>query len=136
VFLILERFTGIRDVAPDKFHITRRVVTLIVVMVGWVFFRAENISQAIGFLGVMFSVTDLPLTYELRLVLNYRNILFMMTALTVFFMPGEFFGINILIHKKDAIPLFAGVLMILMLLPYCVALIVGGSNSPFIYYRF
>jgi hypothetical protein len=26
--------------------------------------------------------------------------------------------------------------MVLLLLPYCVALIVGGANSPFIYYRF
>jgi hypothetical protein len=26
--------------------------------------------------------------------------------------------------------------MILLLLPYCAALIVGGSTSPFIYYRF
>ena len=136
LFLILERITGIRDVAPEKFYITRRAVTLIVVMVGWVFFRAEDIYQAIGFLGIMFSAADLPLPYELSLVLNYRNILFMVTALTVFFMPGTFSGINFLIHKKDPIPLIAGVLMILLLLPYCVALIVGGSNSPFIYYRF
>ena len=27
-------------------------------------------------------------------------------------------------------------IVILLLLPYCAALIIGGSNSPFIYYRF
>jgi len=136
VFLILERITGIRDVPPEKYRVVRRATTLFIVILGWVLFRSEDISQAAGFLGVMFTATDLPLSYELSLALNYRNVLFMLAALTVFFMPREFSGIKILISKKDPIPLLAGALMILLLLPYCAALIVGGSTSPFIYYRF
>ena len=84
----------------------------------------------------MFTATDLPISYELNLVLNYRNVLFILTALTAFFMPREFSPIRILISRKDPISLLAEALMILLLLPYCAALIVGGSNSPFIYYRF
>jgi hypothetical protein len=68
--------------------------------------------------------------------LNYRNIVFMAAALTVLFMPREFSPIGILTSKSDPISLTAGAVMILLLLPYCVALIVGGANSPFIYYRF
>ncbi len=136
LFLVLERLTGIRDIPAENFRFARRAITLFVVIVGWVLFRAEDISQATGFLGIMFSARDLPLTYELSLALSYRNLVFMMTALTVFFMPGEFSGINILINKKGPIPLFAGILLILLLLPYCAALIAGGSNSSFIYYRF
>jgi len=136
VFLILERITGIRDVPPEKYRVVRRATTLFIVILGWVLFRSQDISQAAGFLGVMFTATDLPLSYELSLALNYRNVLFMLAALTVFFMPREFSGIKILISKKDPIPLLAGALMILLLLPYCAALIVGGSTSPFIYYRF
>jgi hypothetical protein len=60
----------------------------------------------------------------------------MAAALTVFFMPREFSPIRILTSKSDPISLTAGAVMILLLLPYCVALIVGGANSPFIYYRF
>ncbi len=59
-----------------------------------------------------------------------------MAALTVFFMPAEFSWIKILISRKDPISLLAGAVMILLLLPYCAALIAGGSSSPFIYYRF
>ena len=44
--------------------------------------------------------------------------------------------IKILLNKKDPVPLLAGALMILLVLPYCAALIVGGASSPFIYYRF
>ena len=136
VFLIIERVSGMRDLSPERYKIIRRLITLFIVMVGWVLFRSEDISQAIGFLGTMFTASDLPLSYELSRALNYRNVLFLLTALPVFFLPGDFSIIKFLINKKDPIPVFAGALMILLLLPYCAALIVGGASSPFIYYRF
>jgi alginate O-acetyltransferase complex protein AlgI len=101
-----------------------------------VLFRSEDIARAIGFLGAMFTLTDLPISYELSLALNYRNLLILMAALPVFFLPGNFILITILINKRDPVPLLAGALMILLVLPYCAALIVGGASSPFIYYRF
>jgi len=136
VFLILERVTGARNIPLEKYRAVRRVVTLFIVTVGWVIFRSEDISQAMGVLGMMFTASDSTLSYELSRALNYRNILFLMTALTVFFLPGDFSGIKFLTYKKDRTALTAGALMILLLLPYCVALIAGGVSSPFIYYRF
>ena len=135
-FLILERITGMREVSQEKYKILRRIITLLIVVIGWVLFRSEDIAQTIGFLGAMFTLTDLPISYELSLSLNYRNLLILMAALPVFFLPGNFSLIKILLNKKDPVPLLAGALMILLVLPYCAALIVGGASSPFIYYRF
>jgi alginate O-acetyltransferase complex protein AlgI len=136
VILIIERISGLRDVSPEKYKILRRLITMLIVIVGWVLFRSANIAQTIGFLGAMFTVTDLPISYELSLALNYRNLLILMAALPAFFLPGDFSVIKILMNKKDPVPLLAGALMILLVLPYCAALIVGGASSPFIYYRF
>lgn len=136
LFMVIERVTGLRDIAREKFYYARRALTILVVIVGWVFFRSEYISYAFGFLGTMFTATNLPLSYELSLILNYRTVLFLVTALTVFFMPSEFSGIKTLMTRKDPVPLVAGIIMILLLLPYCAALIVGGASSPFIYFRF
>jgi alginate O-acetyltransferase complex protein AlgI len=136
LFLIIERLTGIRDLSPEKHNTIRRLATLIIVVVGWVIFRAESLSQATGFLGAMFTFSDLPISYELIRALNYRNVFFMMGALPVFFLPGNFSIIKLLMNKNDPIPVVAGALMILLLLPYCAALIVGGASGPFIYYRF
>jgi alginate O-acetyltransferase complex protein AlgI len=136
VFLVLERITGMREVSREKYKILRRIITLLIVIIGWVLFRSEDITQAIEFLGAMFTLTDLPISYELSLALNYRNLLILTAALPVFFLPGDFSLIKILINKKDPVPLLAGALMILLVLPYCAALIVGGASSPFIYYRF
>ncbi len=136
VFLILERITGTRNIPSEKYRAVRRISTLLIVVVGWVIFRSENISGAMGFIVKMFTVSDLTPSYELIRALNYRNILFLMTALSVFFLPADFSGIKTLIEKRDPITLAAGTVMILLLFPYCAAMIVGGSSNPFIYYRF
>ncbi len=134
--LMLERISGIRNLPAEKHHAVRRAATLLLVILGWVVFRSANIFQAFAFISRMFTITNWPVSYELSLVLNYRNVLFLMTALTVFFMPRDFSGLRYLMDRKDPIPLFTGVLMILLLLPFCAALIMGGANTPFIYYRF
>jgi len=136
VFLVLERLSGARNIPSEKYIAIRRVVTLLIVVVGWVLFRSEDISEAIGFVGAMFTASDLPLSYELIQALNYRNLLFMLMGVTVFFLPRDMSGIRVLTSSRDPVPLLAGALMILLLLPYCAALIAGGSSSPFIYYRF
>jgi alginate O-acetyltransferase complex protein AlgI len=136
IFLVLERLSGIRNIPSEKYIAIRRVVTLVIVAVGWVLFRSDDISQAIGYVGTMFTASDLPLSYELSLALNNRNLLFMLMAVTVFFLPRDISGIKIFINSREPVPLLVGALMILLLLPYCAALIAGGSSSPFIYYRF
>ena len=136
VILIVERISGIRKLPAAKFQALRRAVTLLLVILGWVVFRSADIFQAIDYLSRMFSISDLPVSYEITQVLNYRSVLFLITALTVFFMPRDFSGIQYILDKSGPVPLFTGMLLILLLLPYCAALIIGGSNSPFIYYRF
>jgi len=136
VFLILERLTGARNIPAKKYRAVRRALTLLVVTVGWVIFRSADMTRAAGFLATMFTASDLTISYELMRSLNYRNILFLVTALSVFFLPGDFSGIKMLIEKKDPVALAAGAVMILLLLPYCAAMIAGGASSPFIYYRF
>ena len=136
LFLVIERITGLRELPDHRYKILRRFMAMLIVIVGWVFFRSQDISQAIQFLQAMFTLTDWPITYELSRALNYRNVLFLLSALSVFFLPGDFLSIRLLIDRKDPVPVIAGALMILLLLPYCAALIVGGASSPFIYYRF
>ncbi|WP_394760826.1 MBOAT family O-acyltransferase [Phenylobacterium sp.] len=51
-FLMLERFGlgGLLDRAPRP---VRHAYAIVVVMVGWVFFRADSLPQALGFLAIM-----------------------------------------------------------------------------------
>jgi alginate O-acetyltransferase complex protein AlgI len=53
LFLLLERLTGNRDLPRPVGH----VYALFVTMVSWVFFRADTLSQAFGFLATMFGMS-------------------------------------------------------------------------------
>jgi alginate O-acetyltransferase complex protein AlgI len=52
LFLVLERL-GLRDVLGRSGRPVGHVYTMLVVMVGWVLFRAEDLGHALSFLGAM-----------------------------------------------------------------------------------
>ena len=53
IFLLLEKLTGLEK----KLGIFSHVYTLIVVLIGWVIFRAENLPRVAQYLGYMFGVS-------------------------------------------------------------------------------
>ncbi len=54
VFLLIERFAGNKELPRPVGH----AYALLVTMVSWVFFRADTLTQAIGFLGAMFGLNQ------------------------------------------------------------------------------
>jgi len=136
VFLVIERLGGLGGRSGGKFVILRRGVTLLIVIIGWVLFRSETLTDAVEYLRTMATLTDLPVTYELKSVLNYRNLFFMAMALPVFFLPGDFSLLQRFTRTNDRVLQFLGMVFLLILLPYCVGLMLGDVESSFIYYRF
>lgn len=51
-FLVIER-TGLAQKLAGQASIVRHLYTLLVIMTGWVFFRAETLGQALPFIGAM-----------------------------------------------------------------------------------
>lgn len=136
-FLILERVTGQRpagDFAPNSW--LRRGYTLVVVMVGWVLFRSETLTQAGWFSEAMFSAKGLSLPPEVTTALTTRVSMTLAIASLVFLLPREFVtGITL---ERSPLRLAAAGRVGLFLLgfPYAVALVAVGTFSPFIYYQF
>jgi len=134
--LIIERLTGLRNVKPSRLNAVRRTITLLLVAVGWVIFRAEDISQAMAFLKAMFTFSDQPLSYAVAHALNYRNLVFMLAAVPVIFWPGTFQGTRWLQTAPGPLRAAAGLGLVCLGLPYCAALILDGVGTSFIYYQF
>lgn len=134
--LIAERLTRWRDITSPTYIVFRRFVTFILVMIGWTFFRAENLGQALGILKIMVSPANLPIPWEVSIVLNARNVIFLFLASLVVFLPRDFSVSGFLISERVTIlrPLLAGLLIVLVL--YSIASIATGSYNPFIYYQF
>src|SRR3954454_4103413 len=61
--LVVERVTGLGRLDSGQHHVLRRAATLLLVVVGWVLFRAVDFSQALGMLHLIF-VPDLAKTSD------------------------------------------------------------------------
>ena len=140
VFLILERSPF--GVWMEKRNVLlRHLYTLLVVIVGWVFFRAENLPAAFAYLGRMFSNPAADAQFALSF-LN-REMIFFFVAGILFTMP-----VYPLLKKKiDTLgkkSLTAGSLAItgthdlIVFACFVIAALymIGSDFSPFIYYRF
>ncbi|MFQ5480387.1 MAG: MBOAT family O-acyltransferase [Thermodesulfobacteriota bacterium] len=134
--LIIERLSGLRATDAKNFIILRRAVTLFLVMVGWVFFRAVDMGHATSMLKIMFVPVNYPLPFTLFEAMNYRNIFFMLAAAIVFFLPRDFSGLSLIEKHRQPLPEALRVAVVIIMVLYSVALIVSGSYNPFIYFQF
>ena len=67
LWLVMERLAGRRSLLgwmPKPLHVP---VTMVIVMIGWVFFRAEGMTKALGTIGAMFGGGDADPTAFLEL---------------------------------------------------------------------
>ncbi|SDD71775.1 alginate O-acetyltransferase complex protein AlgI [Pricia antarctica] len=68
-FLIVERMDFFK--LPSKFTFLKRFYLLLVVMVGWVIFRAENLGYALEYIGTMFAFTGGTYAYPYLFLNTY-----------------------------------------------------------------
>ncbi len=136
VFLIAERLTGVRDMDAAKFPVLRRGVTLLLVMFGWVFFKSQTIGHAFSYIAAMFSFNDLPIPEVVGEILNLKNMVFFLIAAASVFLPERSGELELKLLKSRPVSYMAAIILFIILLPYCVAIIAGSPETPFIYYRF
>lgn len=135
--LALERITGQRPVgddAPESW--TRRALVLTLVMVGWVLFRAETLTQAGWILQAMFTSMAGPMPAEVATVLTIRVQITLVLSCLVFLLPRNFVGGLTLPVGTGRFATAGRTVLLLFGLPYAFALVATGAFSPFLYYQF
>lgn len=129
LLLALERQAGKRGWWAHAPMFVQRLLTFLLVMIGWVFFRANTMGQAVavfkgllGFNGVEGYITDLlggnPLSYILLLV----------TTVFAFILPNTWE-----IKWKST---WGWLLVLGILFGVCVFTILVNAASPFLYFQF
>lgn len=136
-FLIIERlgFGKILNRIPKIFG---WAYMMIVVLIGWVFFRIENFSDALSYVEKLFYDGSSNSLSAVKFLDNERILILILAALasSTFFLRVRAIGTRLLMGENSwAYKVISSAILIFMLL-YSVSLINAGSYNPFIYFRF
>lgn len=135
LFLIIERALKLTKVTKKSLIPLRYALTMLIVVVGWVFFRAEGLEEALKYLGIMFKVIEpenvgFTVWYYLS-----AKVVIMLAAAVIASLPifkSKFFETV----KQHTAWKNASAVMALILFFISIVYVVSSSYNPFIYFRF
>jgi alginate O-acetyltransferase complex protein AlgI len=133
--LVLER-AGLSALLEKWPGTLRRIYTLLMIVIGWIIFRAENLDQVQGFLRVMFTPVYAG-TADFYELVNNETMIFALLGVAISIPVFEPFKRHILAGpaRRPAASLIAlsGATALAML---CTIYVMAGTYNPFIYFRF
>lgn len=132
VLISIEKLIGFEK-KFNKLSFIKHIYTMFFVILGWVIFRASNITEAFSYMGKMFGVRASGI-FDAYFYLNIvENLIFIIVA-TIFSTP-----IYKIINKKVKENKFIAPIYVMgMLILFIVAIsyILKGAYNPFIYFNF
>ena len=143
IFLVLERVPAVRRLLDRLPAPLQHAYVLLVVLVGWVFFRADTFAHALAYLEAMVDFSRPPLfNSQLFLALNNEFSLTLAAAVigsTPVFMLLQRWRTGRPIVPAPAMRWLAATAQVGSLgfvLVYSIAAVLGGAHNPFLYFRF
>ncbi len=130
VLLIIEKYLlgkYLKKLPPFVQH----VYTLIIVMIGWVFFSSVDLSAALEYLKIMFGLGHVPFA-------NMNTFYFIRTNILLLLLGSA-------LSTEEPIKQFekfynehqnAGIVFIMLIFILCIAYLIFSSYNPFLYFRF
>ncbi len=134
LFLIIERLIRDKNWYKKTPSIIKWIITILIVMIGWVFFSFPYLSLALDFLAIMFGfVNNTIVTFSISYFLNFKMIIWLIAAiiLSTPLIPNIFKKYNSNKYFEIIKTIFLAILLII-----CILFIVNSTYSPFIYFQF
>jgi alginate O-acetyltransferase complex protein AlgI len=135
IFLILDRLFLLKLYALIG-KLPSVLITFFIVMIGWVFFRTEDLNDARDYLYKLFCFDFSTTNFY------FLNDFFVVLTLATLFSFAGLFNVSLRLQNKILIneyragkTIFVG-LVCLSLLIICISAILGNDFNPFIYYQF
>lgn len=139
IVLIIERVLKKKNISLEGIpSLLRRVVTLLIVIIGWVIFRADTMSYAWGYLKAMFGVVDAGFKpYNIFHYLDWRLVCAYVVAMiaSTNVLPWMKIKLSLSTDWRDDMPGASYIVTLVMFL-VCIVFIMNQGYSPFIYFRF
>ena len=82
IFIIIEKKIGIEKYNKKYEILIRHIYTFLIIIIGWIFFRAENVSYGIKFLKIMFGISkNTKIPYDVMYFLDRKIILILLIGI-------------------------------------------------------
>ncbi|MEU4801076.1 MBOAT family protein [Actinosynnema sp. NPDC023587] len=135
--LVLERRFG-WDSGPvtTRARIARRVLTTVLVVIGWVFFRSADLGDAFTIIGHLLVPDFGGLGEAVAAAATNQRIVLLVAALAIVIMPAHPVTGPYLESSRDKIAVAARVSLMTVGVAYAAILVASGTFSPFLYYQF
>ncbi|RJQ88582.1 MBOAT family O-acyltransferase [Amycolatopsis panacis] len=135
--LVLERrFNAGGPPANPAARMARRAVTLILVVIGWVFFRATDLGHALAMIGHMLIPDFNGLGDVVDSALTNQRLVILLAALAVFALPANPVTGPLLESSRSRAATALRIGVMTAGLVYAGILVATGTFSPFLYYQF
>ncbi len=136
-FLVMERL-GHNLKLPSKIGVIKHFYTMVVIIIGWVLFRAENLDWAISCISSMLGGAAEHASTAMSPYLN-RPVRLAFIAGLIFSTPiYKLFEIKILSSNQRLLFSLETVrtFLLISIMTFCVTLLALNTHNPFIYFRF
>ena len=133
--LVAERLTGVARLADDRLQAVRRAVTFVLVVLGWVLFRAAGIGDAGEVYAAMFSFDAGALPVRLDEAMTPQPVAALLIGLASVILPRRLVLGRVLEGEWSGASLTARVAVVAAA-PLAAITVAAGSFSPFLYFQF
>lgn len=140
LFLILERI-GLKRLLQSCHSVFQRLYTLLIVVIAWVFFRAENLTQALHILKQMFVPQQSENYAAIEQINAYSLFVFVLALIVSFkarlYIANRYYNVYTKLQMPFQYLIQSFQFILYMgLFVYCLAELSIGNYNPFIYFRF
>ena len=134
LIIILEKLF-LLDWFEDKPKFIKHIYTMLIVIVGWVFFEFEDISLGLSFIKTMFGFGNNPLIDGNVIYYLYTNaLLFVVLIISSTQIPKKIFNrVKLKLNNGKAVIIPIAYMFLIFL---CTAYLVNETYNPFLYFRF
>lgn len=135
--LIIERLFLKRILDSNRFKFINHFYSLFIILIGWVFFRADSLTHAFSIIKMMFSFNFSNIYITLPTFMNLKIYIILVLAIvfsgffqTVITKSKKYNLISKIYHERMEL------LIIIIILFLSIFELVSSSYNPFIYFRF
>lgn len=133
LFLVLERGKSYSKILEFLPAIFQNIYMLLIVMIGWVFFRSVDITYALSYINIMFLGNDVGINDAILKIIN-SHFIWMSFALAILgFSP---LLKNIFNSNKNKILSYLFDVFLILVLFLSIIRLSAATHNPFIYFQF